>query len=66
MFCVNNAVYSNDSSRKNILLMDQLCVVTTDKALFFYEFSGTSSFKFEEVAGQSEKGIAIGGGMLPE
>ena len=34
MFCVNNAVYSNEGDA----LMDQICVVTTDKNLVFYEF----------------------------
>lgn len=51
MFCVNNAVYTNDAKGKNLLMFDQMCIVSNDKALFFYEFSGTSSFKFEEEAG---------------
>jgi hypothetical protein len=51
MFCVNNAVYTNDAKGQNLLMFDQLCIVTTDKSLFFFEFSGTSSFKFEEEAG---------------
>lgn len=38
-------------------------MVTTDKALFFYEF--TSSFKFEEEKGTTDKGIAIPDGILP-
>lgn len=33
-------------------MFDQLCIVTSDKALFFYEFTGTTSFKFEEEQGQ--------------
>lgn len=59
MFCVNSAIYSNDTSRnRNQALMDQLCIVTTDKALFFYEMKDT--FKFEETKTSSDKGIQIG------
>jgi len=66
LFCVNNAVYSNETKGKNLLMFDQLCVVTSDKALFFYEFTSTSSFKFEEEPGQSDRGMPIIGGILPE
>jgi len=53
LFCVNNAVYQSDQStaisRKGQPLMDQLCVVTQDRSLIFYEFQGQStSYKFEE------------------
>jgi len=67
MFCVNNGVYNNDTkgNNRNLVLMDQLCVVTTDKTLVFFEFVGTSSFKFEEEKGQPDKGIPIAGGILP-
>lgn len=45
-------------------MMDQLCVVTTDKTLIFYEFQGSSgSYKFEEDKSISEKGHAIGGSL---
>ena len=59
-------MYTNDAKGKNLLMFDQLCIVTTDKALFFFEFSGTSTFKFEEEPGQSDKGLPIIGGVLPE
>lgn len=40
--------------------MDQLCVVTNDKTMIFYEFQGTaSSYKFEEDKSVSEKGYQI-------
>jgi hypothetical protein len=34
MFCLNNAVYQDQNSGT---LFDQICLVTTDKTLFFYE-----------------------------
>ena len=34
MFCLNNAVYQDQNSGA---LFDQICLVTTDKTLFFYE-----------------------------
>lgn len=49
LFCINKAVYSKDLQSQNQLLMDQLCVVTTDKTLMFYEMQTTTGlFKFEE------------------
>lgn len=66
LFCVNNAVYSNDPKGKTLLMFDQLCIVTTDKALFFFEFTGNASFKFEEEPGQPDKGMPVYGGVLPE
>jgi len=46
--------------------MDQLCAVTTDKMLVFYEFQSTaSSFKFEEDKSVSDKGIPLGSKELP-
>ena len=40
--------------------MDQLCVVTNDKTMVFYEFQGSSSsYKFEEDKSVSEKGYQL-------
>ena len=42
--------------------MDEICVVTLDKTLIFYEFNGSSNqFKFEEAKVLNDKAISIGG-----
>lgn len=64
MFCVNNAIYANDI--KSAQLMQQICVLTTDKTLIFYEYNGSSGqYKFEEDRAIPEKGLAIPGGTVP-
>jgi hypothetical protein len=67
-------VYNNENStqvaggaksRGSQPLMDQLCIVTTDKTLVFYEFqgSGSQTYKFEEDKSISDKGYPIGGSL---
>ena len=48
-FCINNAVFKQQTAGGETLTKDQLCVVTTDKQMFFYDMQiGPSGFKFEE------------------
>jgi len=42
IFCINQAVYRTQSS-----MTDELCVVGSDKNIYFYSFNGASQ-KFEE------------------
>ena len=49
LFCLNNAVYKPASVSGSSVTVDQICVATTDKYLFFYELTMSSGqFKFEE------------------
>lgn len=63
MFCVNNAVYKVDQAsggkRQQMSLMDQICIVTTDKTLVFFEFSHSSA-SFKSI---NDTGISIGGSL---
>jgi hypothetical protein len=44
--------------------MDEICAVTLDKTLVFYEFTGSSNqYKFEETNKSNEKGITVGGSL---
>ena len=64
MFCVNNAIYANDI--KSAQLMQQICVLTTDKTLIFYEYNGSSGqYKFEEDKNIPEKALALPKGTDP-
>jgi hypothetical protein len=48
-FCINNAVFKQQTAGGETLTKDQLCVVTTDKQMFFYDMQiGPTGFKFEE------------------
>lgn len=58
-FCLNNAVYKPQSATGHTVTVDQICVATTDKYLFFYELTtGGGQFKFEEEK-KSDKGLFI-------
>jgi hypothetical protein len=49
-------------------LFDQICLVTTDKTLFFYEavpIASAQTFKFEEMKPISDKGGMACGGSTP-
>jgi hypothetical protein len=44
--------------------MDEICVVTLEKNLIFYEFNGSSNqFKFEEAKVSNDKALSVGGSM---
>ena len=65
MFCLNNAVYQDQNSGA---LFDQICLVTTDKTVFFYEavpIATSQTFKFEEMKPVSDKGGMPCGGSTP-
>lgn len=48
-FCVNNAVYKGATSTGETLTKDQICIVTTDKLMFFYDMNiNAGQFKFDE------------------
>ena len=37
-FCLNNAVYKSNTLSASAATSDQICIATTDKQLFFYDF----------------------------